>query len=101
MWINLLWTFAVLMALLFGWIKVQSAARRVALERPETGPFRLVGGGCGGHGHGDASDHASSNPGRSIPIAIADRITPDSNDDSGGCSTCGNTGCKALGSTCN
>jgi hypothetical protein len=43
---------AVLLALMAGWIQVQRAAQRVAEAHPEFGPFRIVGGGCGGHGHG-------------------------------------------------
>ncbi len=42
----------ILLALMAGWIQVQRAAQRVADAHPEFGPLRIVGGGCGGHGHG-------------------------------------------------
>jgi hypothetical protein len=46
----------ILLALMSGWIWVQRAAQRVAEAHPEFGPFRIVGGGCGGHGHGHAAE---------------------------------------------
>ena len=38
----------VIMAVLFGWVAVQQAARRFAERHPEFGPYRERGG-CGGH----------------------------------------------------
>jgi hypothetical protein len=105
MLLNLLCTFAILMALLLGWIKVQAAARRVALEHPETGPFQLVGGGCGGHGHGDARDQAGARPEPAaatapatpvIRITSAGRAAPEQRETSGGCDSCDNSACKAA-----
>jgi hypothetical protein len=55
MFASLLLTIAVLFALIAGWVLVQAAARRVAERRPELGPYREAGGGCGGgqcDGHG-------------------------------------------------
>ncbi len=67
--VSMLAAFAVMFALMAGWIGVQRAARRVAQEHPECGPFRLVGGGCGGHG--------------SEPVEAE------------ACAGCSNTSCKA------
>jgi hypothetical protein len=38
--------FAVLMALMLGWIAVQRAYRRFACRHPEAGPYRTEGQGC-------------------------------------------------------
>ena len=46
--ITLIATVGLLMALMAAWIEVQRAARRMAEQHPESGPLRLVGGGCGG-----------------------------------------------------
>ena len=59
MFTSLIATVGLLMALMAAWIEVQRAARRVAEQHPEAGPLRLVGGGCGGHGHGDEAAPAS------------------------------------------
>jgi len=93
MLLNLVCAFAMLMLLLFGWIKVQSAARRFAQEHPETGPFRLVGGGCGGHGHGQPQDHGHQGP-TAGQIVITKHPDTVAQEEQGGCSTCDNTACK-------
>ena len=64
---------SLLFALMAGWVLVQRAAERVAEQHPECGPLRLVGGGCGGHGHAQEA----------APPLIAD-----------GCASCDNTSCK-------
>ena len=50
--ISLVSAIALLFGLMAGWIAVQRAALRFASAHPEYGPLRLVGAGCGGHGHG-------------------------------------------------
>jgi len=50
--ISLVSAIALLFGLMAGWIAVQRAALRFAAAHPEFGPLRLVGAGCGGHGHG-------------------------------------------------
>jgi hypothetical protein len=76
--VSLLVTIVLLMALMIGWIEVQRMARRVADEHPEAGPLRLVGGGCGGHNHGEP------------PAAPAKPKTPSAE----GCAACDNVACK-------
>ena len=70
-------TIILLLALMTGWILVQRAARHVAEQHPEAGPLRLVGGGCGGHGHGE----------KAAPPAFA-VVSAE------GCAACTNTACK-------
>jgi hypothetical protein len=90
--ITLFSTMLLLLALMSGWILVQRAARRVAEQHPEAGPLRLIGGGCGGQGHG----HEAESP-RADLTACAD--TPAMAEASpaasaGGCAACANTACK-------
>jgi hypothetical protein len=59
---------SLLLLLMAGWILVQRAARRVAEQHPECGPFRLVGGGCGGHGHDEACDSCADASCKSVPL---------------------------------
>jgi hypothetical protein len=87
MFTTLITTVGLLVALMAAWIEVQRAARRVAEQHPESGPLRLVGGGCGGQGHGD--DHGEGatslpNPARRLATAAAAE----------GCASCANTACK-------
>jgi hypothetical protein len=94
MWVLLLQVVVastLLLALLLGWIEVQRAARRVAEAHPEAGPLRLIGGGCGGHGHGDSAKPAG--PARLIAIAPAAR--PAAAPAAGSCASCDNTACKS------
>lgn len=74
---TLIVTIIVLLALMTGWILVQRAARRLAEQHPEAGPLRLVGGGCGGHSHGE----------KAAPLASA-AVSAE------GCAACTNTACK-------
>jgi len=90
MFTSLITTVVLLMALMAAWIEVQRAARRTADQHPESGPLRLVGGGCGGHGHGqeNSGDKAVSIPKpvaapRAPAAAAAER-----------CASCANTACK-------
>jgi hypothetical protein len=95
MLLNLICAFVLLMLLLLGWIKVQTAARRFAQEHPETGPFRLVGGGCAGQGHGqklEPSHHGK----RAVPIVVTQHPETDAQETQGGCSSCNNTACKGM-----
>jgi hypothetical protein len=87
---TLLITIGVLMALMAGWIEVQRAARRAAAQHPEAGPLRLIGGGCGGHGHGqeNSGDEAASVP-KPLAATRASAAAP-----AEGCATCVNTACK-------
>jgi hypothetical protein len=82
---TLLTTIGVLMALMAGWIEVQRAARRAAEQHPEAGPLRLIGGGCGGHGHGQEN---SGNEAAPVPKPLAKTAPAE------GCATCVNTACK-------
>ncbi|MGC4079640.1 MAG: hypothetical protein QM702_21865 [Rubrivivax sp.] len=84
---------AVLLALMIGWIRVQEAAARFAAANPDRGPFRVVGGGCGGHGHGDDVPPPPSGPARVVPIAAAEPAATAA----GGCGSCSNTACEMSG----
>lgn len=94
--LNLIITIALLLALMTGWILVQRAARAVAEQHPEAGPLRLIGGGCGGHGHGhDAAPSPlmtslAPKPIVSKPV-MAKAIAKVSDQ---GCASCTNTACK-------
>jgi hypothetical protein len=93
---QLLAAVAVLLALLLGWISVQSAARRVAALHPEAGPLRLIGGGCGGQGHGEAVAHGGSSAAtRPIRIASPGRSAANAPATGGNCERCDNTACKS------
>ncbi len=89
-------TMALLMGLMVGWIHVQRAARRVAEQHPEAGPLRLIGGGCGGHGHGSEARPTpgvpAPQPGRRVVriATVARKVVADA----GGCASCTNTACK-------
>jgi hypothetical protein len=79
---TLIVTILLLLALMMAWIEVQRMARHVAEQHPEAGPLRLVGGGCGGQGHGaEASGEKAAAPTPPHPA-------PE------GCATCANTACK-------
>jgi hypothetical protein len=41
----------IMLALVFGWVAVQAAARRHAARHPEFGPLREEGKGCGCGSH--------------------------------------------------
>ena len=84
MLVSLLATITILMALMVGWIEVQRMARRIAEEHPEAGPLRLVGGGCGGQGHGE--------PPAAKPAQPAAKPAP--KPPAEGCASCANTACK-------
>ena len=60
-----------LLLLMTGWVLVQRAARRSAEQHPEFGPFRLVGGGCGGRGHGREEACASCEETSCKPATLA------------------------------
>jgi hypothetical protein len=60
MLISLISAMGLLFALMAGWIAVQRAAQRFAVAHPEFGPLRLVGAGCGGHGHGEPAPLAEA-----------------------------------------
>ena len=82
MLVTLIATIALLLALMMVWIEVQRMARQVAEQHPEAGPLRLVGGGCGGQGHGaDAQGEKA---------AVTHKPPPAPE----GCATCANTACK-------
>jgi hypothetical protein len=82
MLVTLIATIVLLLALMMVWIEVQRMARHVAEQHPEAGPLRLVGGGCGGQGHGaDAQGEKA---------AVTHKPPPASK----GCATCANTACK-------
>lgn len=83
---------AVLLALMIGWIRVQEAAARFAAANPDRGPFRVVGGSCGGHGHGDEAPPPAG-PARVVPIA-SEPAAPAA---AGGCGSCSNTACEMSG----
>jgi hypothetical protein len=86
---TLITTVGLLMALMAAWIEVQRAARRVAEQHPESGPLRLVGGGCGGQGHGDDQGKASlPNPARRAATSRSAAAPAE------GCASCTNTACK-------
>jgi hypothetical protein len=87
---TLLTTIGLLMALMAGWIEVQRAARRAAEQHPEAGPLRLVGGGCGGHGHGQEN---SENKVASVPKPLA-ATRAAAAAPAEGCASCANTACK-------
>jgi hypothetical protein len=90
MFTTLITTVGLIMALMAAWIEIQRAARRVAEQHPESGPLRLVGGGCGGQGHGD--DHgkdAASPPNPARRAATSGAAAP-----AEGCASCANTACK-------
>jgi len=78
--VSLIAAFVLLLALMLAWIEVQRMARHVAAQHPEAGPLRLIGGGCGGQGHG--ADAAPT------PIARPVAKKPE------GCASCSNTACK-------
>jgi hypothetical protein len=82
MLIQLIAAVILLLALMMAWIEVQRMARHVAAQHPEAGPLRLVGGGCGGQGHGDAAAPAPTPKKR--PAAKKPE----------GCEACSNTACK-------
>jgi hypothetical protein len=90
MFTTLITTVVLLMGLMAAWIEVQRAARRMAEQHPESGPLRLVGGGCGGHGHGpeNSGDKAASVP-KPVAAPRASAAAP-----AEGCATCANTACK-------
>jgi hypothetical protein len=91
MFTTLITTVALLVALMAAWIEVQRAARRVAAQHPESGPLRLVGGGCGGQGHGDDHGHDAAlvpNPKR-VAATSGSATAP-----AEGCAACANTACK-------
>ena len=90
MFTTLITTVGLLMALMAAWIEVQRAARRVAEQHPESGPLRLVGGGCGGQGHGD--DHGKGEA--SLPKPTRWAATSGSEAPAEGCASCANTACK-------
>jgi hypothetical protein len=75
---TLIVTIILLLALMTGWILVQRAARHVAEQHPEAGPLWLVGGGCGGDGHGEM---------KAAPLPSA-AVSAE------GCAACTNTACK-------
>lgn len=79
---TLIATIVLLLALMMVWIEVQRMARQVAEQHPEAGPLRLIGGGCGGQGHG-ADTHGEK--------ATATNKPPPAPE---GCATCDNTACK-------
>lgn len=90
MFTTLITTVFLLMGLMAAWIEVQRAARRMAEQHPESGPLRLVGGGCGGHGHGQENSGdkvASVSKPAAAPRAPAAAPAE-------GCATCANTACK-------
>ena len=95
MFTTLIATMGLLMALMAGWIEVQRAARRAAEQHPEAGPLRLIGGGCGGHGHGNEA--ASASP-LKLPAVTSGSAAPLAE----GCAACDNTACKpgALAADC-
>ncbi|MBB4198026.1 hypothetical protein GGD83_001819 [Rhodoblastus sphagnicola] len=80
--VSLIAAFVLLLALMLGWIEVQRMARHVAAQHPEAGPLRLVGGGCGGQGHGSEAPAPAVSPKR--PVAAKPE----------GCEACTNTACK-------
>jgi hypothetical protein len=82
MLVTLIATIVLLLALMMVWIEVQRMARHVAEQHPEAGPLRLVGGGCGGQGHGAE---------RQGEKAAATHKPPPAPE---GCATCANTSCK-------
>jgi hypothetical protein len=86
---TLLPTIGVLMALMAGWIEVQRAARRAAEQHPEAGPLRLIGGGCGGHGHGQENSGDAASVPKPLAVTRASNAAP-----AQGCATCANTACK-------
>ena len=91
MFTTLITTVGLLMALMAAWIEVQRAARRVAEQHPESGPLRLVGGGCGGQGHGDDHGKAAAslpNPARRAATSGSAAAPTE------GCASCANTACK-------
>jgi hypothetical protein len=77
---SLIATMVLLMALMLAWIEVQRMARHVSEQHPEFGPLRLVGGGCGGQGHGEGRNGDEVNK----PVAAPAE----------GCASCDNTACK-------
>jgi hypothetical protein len=85
---SLIATMVLLMALMLAWIEVQRMARHVSEQHPEFGPLRLVGGGCGGQGHGEdrhgAKAAAALGPKMNKPVAAPAE----------GCASCDNTACK-------
>ena len=85
MWTTLLTTIGLLMALMAGWIEVQRAARRAAELHPEAGPLRLIGGGCGGHGHGEENSGEAAYVSKPVEATAAPAE---------GCAACANTACK-------
>jgi len=90
MFTTLITTVGLLMALMAAWIEIQRAARRMAEQHPESGPLRLVGGGCGGQGHGDAHGKGAAsllNP--ALRAATSESAAP-----AEGCASCANTACK-------
>jgi hypothetical protein len=90
MFTTLITTVGLLVALMAAWIEVQRAARRMAEQHPESGPLRLVGGGCGGHGHGqeNSGDKVASVP-KPVAAPRESAAAP-----AEGCASCANTACK-------
>jgi hypothetical protein len=88
---TLITTMVLLLALMMAWIEVQRMARQVAEQHPEAGPLRLVGGGCGGQGHGEESLGQTSlgDKARATgPQTYEPAPAPE------GCAACANTACK-------
>jgi len=90
--VSLIAAFILLLGLMMAWIEVQRMARHVAEQHPEAGPLRLVGGGCGGHGHAPSplapkSAEAKLAEAKCVEAKAAAKPAE-------GCAACTNTACK-------
>jgi len=85
--VSLIAAFILLLGLMMAWIEVQRMARHVAEQHPEAGPLRLVGGGCGGHGHAPSPLAPKSAEAKFAEAKAAAKPAE-------GCAACTNTACK-------
>ena len=90
---SLIATMVLLLALMMAWIEVQRMAHHVAEQHPEAGPLRLVGGGCGGQGHGQETLGQKS-LGDVASAALGPKMSEPARASAEGCAACDNTACK-------
>ncbi|PPQ37853.1 hypothetical protein SAMN06265338_10117 [Rhodoblastus acidophilus] len=95
--VSLIAAFILLLGLMMAWIEVQRMARHVAEQHPEAGPLRLVGGGCGGHGHAPSPLAPKSAEAKFAEAKAAEAKCGEAKaaaKPAEGCAACTNTACK-------